>query len=128
MTNPTYRSGSKTPRQNCTAARIHERMFCATALMSLPCQKVPPHELFLVIILAPFGIQAFTPQPSVEAFRVGILYRLARLNELYPHPVLCSKPLRHDCEILGHYLEPIASGNPLCCCVQFAALSTREVG
>jgi len=33
----------------------------------------------------PVRIQAFIAKPAVEALRVGILHRLARLNELQPH-------------------------------------------
>src|SRR5207249_9624875 len=33
----------------------------------------------------PVSVQAFIPQPTIEAFHVGILHRLARLNELQAH-------------------------------------------
>ena len=35
----------------------------------------------------PIGIQTFIPQSAVKAFYVGILHRLAWLNELQPHTV-----------------------------------------
>jgi hypothetical protein len=38
----------------------------------------------------PVGIQAFISQPTVEAFYVGVLHRLAGLDKLQPHTTFCA--------------------------------------
>ncbi len=58
----------------------------------------------------PVRIQTFIPQPAVEAFYVGVLYRLAWLDELQPHTAFFA-PCR-QCPTAE--LRPIAPREPRC--------------
>jgi hypothetical protein len=54
----------------------------------------------------PVRIQAFIAQSTVEALYVGVLYRLAGLDELQPHPALFAPGCQHPTAKLRAVVRP----------------------
>jgi hypothetical protein len=74
----------------------------------------------------PVRVQTFIPQPAIEAFCVGVLYRLAWLDELQPHPVFFAPGRQARLRNSGPLSKTIASGSPRSLAIRSSTRRTRN--